>query len=51
MAAPQSPMSTAAGVHGGDQLHAGGIADVGVGAGDGDLARLQRLAQRIQGLG
>ncbi len=51
MAAPRSPLAAAAGVHGGDQLHAGGIADVGVGAGDGDLAGLQRLTQGIQGLG
>lgn len=41
-------IAAAAGVHRRDQLHAGGKRDVGVGAGDIDLPRLQRLAQRIE---
>ena len=43
-AAGITKMAAAAGVHGGDELHAGGIGDVGGGAGNGDRAAFQRLA-------
>lgn len=41
-------MAAAAGVHGGDELHAGRIADMGGGAGDRDGACFERLAERIE---
>ena len=40
--------AAAAGVHGGDQLQAGRIGDAVVGAGDDQLAGLQRLAQGVE---
>ena len=43
-------MTTAAGVHGRDQLNAGRIADMGIGSGDHHLSGLQRLAQTVEGL-
>ena len=41
-------VAAAAGVGGGDQHEAAGIADVGVGAGDHDVAGLDRLAQGLE---
>src|SRR3546814_14584262 len=41
-------MAAAARVHRRDELDARGEGDVGVGARDADLARLERLAQRIE---
>ena len=41
-------IAAAAGVGRGHQHEAAGIADMGVGAGDDDLARLDRLAQGFQ---
>ena len=43
-------MTAAAGIHGGDQLDAGWIADMGIGSGDHHLSGLQRLAQTVEGL-
>src|SRR5579883_875176 len=43
-------MAAAAGIHRGDELEARGIGDMMVGAGHGGPPRLDRLAQRFQGL-
>lgn len=42
-------IAAAAGVHGGDQLDAGRVGDMGVGAGDQGGSGFERLAQRLQG--
>ncbi len=41
-------MAAAAGVHRRDQHEAGGVGDAVIGAGDRDLAVLERLPQRVQ---
>jgi hypothetical protein len=41
-------MAASARVHRRDQLDPGGIGDMGIGAGDGDPAGFDRLAQRIE---